>query len=99
MIQRQAALSARVSSDRQAEAKTIQSQLAALRERMVCDGLAVPEERQCVDDGYTGTTLARPGLEHLRDLAGAGGLDVLSVHSPDRLARKYARSGCSWSRN
>jgi site-specific DNA recombinase len=90
MMQRQAAVYARVSSERQAEAKTIQSQLAALRERLALDGLVVPEERQFVDEGYSGTTLARPGLEHLRDLAGAGGLDVLYVHSPDRLARKYA---------
>ena len=32
----------------------------------------------------------RPALERLRDLAAAGGLDRLYVHSPDRLARKYA---------
>jgi site-specific DNA recombinase len=32
----------------------------------------------------------RPALERLRDLAAAGALDRLSVHSPDRLARTYA---------
>jgi len=32
----------------------------------------------------------RPALERLRDLAWAGGIDRLYVHSPDRLARKYA---------
>jgi site-specific DNA recombinase len=32
----------------------------------------------------------RPALERLRDLAAAGALDWLYVHSPDRLARKYA---------
>ena len=31
-----------------------------------------------------------PGLEKLRDVAYAGAIDVLYVHSPDRLARKYA---------
>ena len=46
MIQRQAAFYARVSSERQAEAKTIQSQLLALQERVSFDGFAVPEERQ-----------------------------------------------------
>jgi site-specific DNA recombinase len=86
----QAAIYARVSSENQVEAKTIESQLAALRERIVCDGLSVPEERTFVDDGYSGTTLARPGLEQLRDVAAASGLDRLYVHSPDRLARKYA---------
>jgi site-specific DNA recombinase len=64
--------------------------IAALQERTVCDGLPVPEERTFVDKGYSGTTLARPGLEQLRDVAAAGGLDRLYVHSPDRLARKYA---------
>jgi site-specific DNA recombinase len=43
-----------------------------------------------VDDGYTGTTLVRPALERLRDVAYAGGFNRLYVHSPDRLARKYA---------
>jgi site-specific DNA recombinase len=95
----EAALSARVSAENQGEAKTSESQLAALRERTVCDGLCVPVEQTCVAEGYSGTTLARPGLEQLRDVAAAGGLDRLYVHSPDRLARTYARSGCSWLRN
>jgi site-specific DNA recombinase len=43
-----------------------------------------------VDEGYSGSTLVRPALERLRDVAAAGGLDRLYVHSPDRLARKYA---------
>lgn len=38
----------------------------------------------------SGATLVRPALERLRDLAAVGGLDRLYVHSPDRLARKYA---------
>jgi site-specific DNA recombinase len=32
----------------------------------------------------------RPDLERLRDLIAAGGVERLYVHSPDRLARKYA---------
>ena len=36
------------------------------------------------------STLVRPALERLRDLVAAGGVDRLYVHSPDRLARKYA---------
>jgi site-specific DNA recombinase len=43
-----------------------------------------------LDDGYSGATLVRPALERLRDAAAAGVLDRLYVHSPDRLARKYA---------
>ena len=32
----------------------------------------------------------RPSLERLRDVVAAGGVERLYVHSPDRLARKYA---------
>src|SRR5438132_3459880 len=86
----QAAIYARVSSDQQAEMHTIESQVAALRTRVAAAGLAVPAEREFRDEGYSGATLVRPALERLRDLAAAGGIDELYVHSPDRLARKYA---------
>lgn len=84
------ALYARVSSERQAEELTIQSQIAALRQRIAADGLEVEDELCFLDDGYSGSTLVRPALERLRDLASCGGLDRLYVHAPDRLARKYA---------
>jgi site-specific DNA recombinase len=61
-----------------------------LRERVLADGLSVPAAMQFLDDGYSGATLIRPALERLRDTAAAGGIDRLYVHSPDRLARKYA---------
>jgi site-specific DNA recombinase len=81
---------ARVSSEQQAEAGTIDSQIAALRERIVQDGYPLEEELTFIDDGYSGTTLIRPALERLRDEVALRGLDRLYVHSPDRLARKYA---------
>ena len=86
----QAALYARVSSAQQAEAHTVASQVVALRERIAADGLPVSEALQFIDEGYSGATLVRPALERWRDLATAGALDRLYVHSPDRLARKYA---------
>ncbi len=86
----QAALYARVSSDQQAQAQTIQSQLTTLRARIEADGAQLGPENEFVDDGYSGTTLIRPDLERLRDVIASGGLDRLYVHSPDRLARKYA---------
>jgi site-specific DNA recombinase len=86
----QAAIYARVSSAQQAEAHTVASQVAALRERIVAEGLTVPEALQFIDEGYSGATLVRPALERLRDMAAAGAVDRLYVHSPDRLARKYA---------
>jgi site-specific DNA recombinase len=87
---RRVALYARVSSQRQAESLTIASQVAALRERIAADGERVDDEMYFLDDGVSGSTLLRPALERLRDLAWTGGVDRLYVHSPDRLARKYA---------
>jgi site-specific DNA recombinase len=85
-----AAIYARVSSDQQAAAHTIASQVAALRERVDLDGLVLQDTMQFLDEGYSGATLVRPALERLRDVIAAGAIDRLYVHSPDRLARKYA---------
>ena len=86
----QGAIYARVSSEQQAEAHTIASQVAALQERVAADGLVVSAAMQFLDEGYSGATLVRPALERLRDVVAAGSVDRLYVHSPDRLARKYA---------
>src|SRR5256712_93324 len=86
----QVAIYARVSSEQQAEAHTVASQVAALRERVAADGLTVSEAMQFLEEGYSGATLVRPALERLRDVMAAGSVDRLYVHSPDRLARKYA---------
>jgi site-specific DNA recombinase len=85
-----AAIYARVSSEQQAEAGTINSQIEALTERVKADGLVLEKECSFIDEGYTGATLIRPALERLRDMAATGALDRVYVHSPDRLARKYA---------
>jgi site-specific DNA recombinase len=84
------AIYARVSSDQQAQAGTIASQLAELRERLAKEKIRLEQELSFIDDGYTGATFIRPGLERLRDTAAAGAIDRVYVHSPDRLARKYA---------
>jgi site-specific DNA recombinase len=81
---------ARVSSDQQAEAGTIASQVEDLEERIRQDGVKLDPELRFIDEGYSGSTLVRPDLERLRDVAGSGGMDRLYIHSPDRLARKYA---------
>ena len=83
-------LYARVSSEQQVQSGTIDSQLAALRDKLSHDGLSVEPEMRFVDDGFSGATLVRPALERLRDLAAAGGIDRLYVLCPDRLARSYA---------
>jgi len=42
------------------------------------------------DEGFSGASLLRPGLERLRDLAAEGHIQTVLIHSPDRLSRKYA---------
>src|SRR6266511_2280783 len=64
----------------------------------------VPEAHVYRDDGYSGASLGRPGLDRLRDHAALADLDVVLVVAPDRLARNYvhqvllvdelARHGC-----
>ncbi len=85
-----AAIYARVSSDRQKENHTIASQLSALTEYAEKHGYRVPCEWRFQDEGYSGATLLRPGLEALRDLAAAGHIEAVLIYSPDRLSRKYA---------
>jgi site-specific DNA recombinase len=87
---RVAAIYARVSSERQRQAETIQSQLAALRELAAQRGLLVSDELVFEDEGVSGATLIRPALERLRDRAAEGAFEVLLCHAPDRLARRYA---------
>src|SRR5829696_2503790 len=84
------AIYARVSSEQQATSNTIDSQIAALEARLTQDGLCLTPEGRFADEGYSGATLVRPALERLRDAVAAGNLDRLYVHSPDRLARRYA---------
>ncbi len=64
--------------------------MAALRDRVTVDDCVVLPECAFIDEGYSGATLIRPGLERLRDLSANGGIERLYVHSPDRLARKDA---------
>jgi site-specific DNA recombinase len=81
---------ARVSSEQQEEAGTIESQVATLRERIAQDGYVFSDELAFSDNGYSGTTLIRPALERLRDVIALQGLQRLYGLCPDRLARKYA---------
>jgi site-specific DNA recombinase len=85
-----AVIYARVSSDKQREENTIASQTAALVEFAEAHGYSVPEEWVIEDEGFSGASLIRPGLEQLRDLAAEGQIQAVLVHSPDRLSRKYA---------
>jgi site-specific DNA recombinase len=83
-------LYARVSGENQVAAHTLASQGQALHERIAADGHQLLTEHEFLDDGYSGHTLVRPALEQLRDLIASGSIDRIYIHSPDRLARRYA---------
>jgi len=85
-----AAIYARVSSEQQREEHTIASQTAALIEFAKSHNLEVPRGWVFEDEGYSGATLERPGLERVRDLAAAGQIEAVLAYAPDRLSRKYA---------
>ena len=85
-----AAMYARVSSARQREEHTIASQTAALRAFAEQQGLDVCDEWTFEDEGFSGATLVRPGLEALRDLVAQVPVEVVLCYAPDRLARRYA---------
>jgi site-specific DNA recombinase len=87
---RMTAIYARVSSKQQREENTIASQTASLIEFAKSHDLEVPKEWVFEDEGYSGATLERPGLERVRDLAAEGQIQVVLAHAPDRLSRKYA---------
>ena len=87
---RMAAIYARVSSEQQREENTIASQTASLIEFARSHDLEVPREWVFEDEGYSGATLERPGLERVRDLAAEGQIQVVLSYAPDRLSRKYA---------
>ncbi len=78
-----AVLYARVSSDRQEQEETIQSQLAELRAHLSEAG--VVDWQEFTDEGYARDDLRRPSLDRLRDLVAEGGVDRLYVQAPDRL--------------
>src|SRR4051812_44051610 len=81
----------RVSTQRQAQAQTIEQQLERLRAHLRERGVELASGSVFRDDGYSGATLNRPGLDRLRDAVRAGEVGRLLVTDPDRLARNYVQ--------
>jgi site-specific DNA recombinase len=80
---------ARVSTQRQAQADGMAQQLDRLQAHALRQGWTVRAEHIFRDDGYSGASLKRPGLERLRDRAAMRELDRVLITAPDRLARNY----------
>src|SRR5213080_3863534 len=84
-----AAVYARVSTTRQAQAQGIEQQLDRLRAAVAERGWDLEDQYVYRDDGFSGARIGRPGLDRLRDHAAVAELDLVLVTAPDRLARNY----------
>jgi site-specific DNA recombinase len=84
------AIYCRVSSETQAKAQTIDSQINSLRDFSKENSIVLEEDLIFIDNGISGSTMERPGLDSLRDRVRKGDIQKILILSPDRLARKYA---------
>jgi site-specific DNA recombinase len=86
----QVAIYVRVSTTRQSQTQTIEQQINRLQAEIDrhSDWELLPEH-MFRDDGYSGATLNRSGLDRLRDGAAFARYEMVLVTAPDRLARKY----------
>jgi len=78
------ALYCRVSSARQEKEKTIQTQIAKLKEIYKKTEIV----KEYLDDGYSGAEIDRPALNQLREDAKNGVFNVVALYAFDRLSRK-----------
>ncbi len=86
---KRAILYARVSTEEQARSGySLAQQIEALKEYAVREGYEVLEE--ILDPGHSGASLARPGMDRVRDLVAAGGVSVVLAQDRDRLSREPA---------
>ena len=68
---------ARVSTARQEQEHTIESQVKAIERHVVEMGGTIDPEHRYIDDGWSGATLRRPGLDALRDAVAQERLDCV----------------------
>ena len=85
----QVAIYARVSTQHQAQAQTIEQQLERLRAYIEQQGWVLEPENIFRDDGVSGASLNRAALDRLRDRVVAREIDSIVITAPDRLARNY----------
>ncbi len=82
-------LYARVSTRGQAEkGYSLRQQFDALRDHASKNGYEVLDE--IPDEGHSGVTLDRPGLDRVREMVERGGVDLVVAQDRDRFAREPA---------
>jgi len=84
-----AALYARVSTSRQEQQATIESQIEETKRRILSDGNIIPPEHIYIDNGWSGEIIERPSLDAMRDAATEGHFKLLYVYDRGRLSRRF----------
>lgn len=84
------ALYARVSTSRQEQEATIESQLDEIKRKIEEDGNILPAENIFYDEGWSGELIARPSLDLMRDAAKEGKFQALYAYDRGRLSRVFA---------
>jgi site-specific DNA recombinase len=85
------AIYARVSTEEQREGQTINSQVAELERFADAKGWVMADVYK--DAGWSGSIMARPELDRLRDDARGGRLQAVLINDVDRLARDVTHLG------
>src|SRR5262245_47309742 len=81
------ALSARVSTPRPQQHQTMAQQRSRLRDAVATHpAWHVVDEPIYCDEGYSGATLKRPGLDRLRDRVAMAAVACILITAPDRFA-------------
>src|SRR5439155_3488201 len=79
-----------VSTSRQQQQQTIAQHLSRLRDYVATHpAWHVADAHLYRDDGESGATLKRPGLDRLRDRVAMAAVEGVLITAPDRLARHY----------
>jgi len=79
----------RASTPRQVQSQSTEQQIERLQAYALAQGTDLALEPIFRDDGYSGSSLQRPGLDRLRDAVAGARFDRILITSPDRLARNY----------
>lgn len=87
---KRAALYARVSTARQEQEETIDSQVAEVKQRIALDEAVLTTPATFIDEGYSGSLLERPALDAMLDAAKNKEFDVLYIYDLGRLSRQLS---------
>lgn len=75
------------------ESCSIQSQRTCIKQYLHRNGFSVDRLSEIIDDGYSGTTMNRPGMNRLIKLVESGKVRTIIVRDFSRFARSYLEAG------